>query len=267
MEIPKITNGDSLKQMIEMQKSLLDKYIVIEGLPKYPIDINDRSGQKLIKDFIRRYIEELAEAFQELQNAYDRISTNQLGSAKISVRDYNQEIADANHFLLEILIYVGIEVDELDIMIANLFKENNTANLHKPEDPITSLLNATAFYNHNQGLIISNRNCFRVYSNDETLRNPEFKGGNQLSEEVIEKSAAMLWMITYSLNMVGNLLKNKDWSQTDKITNTIEFKEGLLKTLLVIFQYLQYSGFTVQSIFTGYYLKNQINHERIKNGY
>ena len=62
--IPK--DNKYLESIYEMQKQLLDSYISIEGLPKYPLNINTKTNQLILKDFTSRVIEELAEAYESL---------------------------------------------------------------------------------------------------------------------------------------------------------------------------------------------------------
>ena len=59
---PGIIPGDKyLEEIYSMQKELLSGYIGIEGLPQYPIDINTKASQSLLKDFTARVVEELSE--------------------------------------------------------------------------------------------------------------------------------------------------------------------------------------------------------------
>ena len=66
-EMPeKVFDGQYLEKIYELQKELLDGYIGIEGLPQYPININSKKSQVLIKDFVGRVIEELAEGYESM---------------------------------------------------------------------------------------------------------------------------------------------------------------------------------------------------------
>ena len=59
-----VENGKFLEKIYELQKVLLDHYIGIEGLPQYPVDVNTKSSQVLLKDFTGRVTEELAEGYE-----------------------------------------------------------------------------------------------------------------------------------------------------------------------------------------------------------
>ena len=48
---PQIEDGKHLEKIYDLQKELLDSYIKIEGLPSYPIDVNSKKSQIILKDF------------------------------------------------------------------------------------------------------------------------------------------------------------------------------------------------------------------------
>ena len=63
LEPDKVENNQYLEKIYELQKNLLEGYIRIEGLPQYPININSIKPSFLIKDFVGRIKEELAEGY------------------------------------------------------------------------------------------------------------------------------------------------------------------------------------------------------------
>jgi phosphoribosyl-ATP pyrophosphohydrolase len=94
-----------LEQIWDRQRELMKKYHGIEkknGLLLFdgcPIDLNDKMGQARIKDFCWRITEELAES-AEAWGAGD-------------VLHAQEEIADALHFMVELLILSGIEPKDI----------------------------------------------------------------------------------------------------------------------------------------------------------
>lgn len=62
----KVVGGKYLECMYSLQKELLEQYIKVEGLPQYPIDVNTKKSQIILKDFVGRVIEELAEGYEAL---------------------------------------------------------------------------------------------------------------------------------------------------------------------------------------------------------
>ena len=62
-----------LEEIYQMQKNLLSGYIGIEGLPQYPVDINTKASQTLLKDFTARVIEELSEGYESFERRLHRV--------------------------------------------------------------------------------------------------------------------------------------------------------------------------------------------------
>lgn len=269
MEIPKIVDGNGFSQMFSMQKEILKSYIAIEGLPEYPIDINSKSGQKLLKGFVQRYTEELSEAFDELEMAFEAMSENNQKGAQENIRNYNTEIADSMHFLLEILIYTGMEEEMIMEKLCNQLNEHGYGNIIQEGDCLRTLIDTGVFLNNLAGYNKKgvNSQAFRVFNQMETIHDPSIMGGAYINQEIILLHSTYLWQITHKINKTVNELKNKDWSQTEKLVNTTSFYEKLLDTLIVISQYLDIANINILGVFNSYYLKNQVNLERIKNKY
>lgn len=96
--------GDRLIAIFERQKELIQKYHEIEkkscigyGLLTGPFNINEQRSQELCKNFAWRITEELAETLE---------CTEDSNHAK-------EEAVDALHFLVELLILVGITPKDL----------------------------------------------------------------------------------------------------------------------------------------------------------
>ena len=100
--------GDKLEAIFNRQKELMDKYHHIEkrsGLMQTedcPVDLNDKRGQARIKDFSWRVMEEVGEAL-------DAIRQNDM-------EHYVEELIDGLHFLTELTILSGIDIDKLSPM-------------------------------------------------------------------------------------------------------------------------------------------------------
>lgn len=100
--------GDKLEAIFRRQKELMKKYHVIEAasglLQTYnvPVDLNDAKGQARIKDFAWRCTEELMEGMDAFQH-------------KIH---FEEEIADAFHFLVELVILSGFTATDMATHLA-----------------------------------------------------------------------------------------------------------------------------------------------------
>jgi len=91
VEIPKVDNY--FKAIWDLQKKLVDGYTKIEKLPSYPLNLDVKEDQLLLKDLIARVVEELAEAFEQRT-----VHNNE--------ELFREELADALHFLVEVMIFV-----------------------------------------------------------------------------------------------------------------------------------------------------------------
>lgn len=112
VEVP---DGDLLRGIFERQQELMRKYHDIEGKRGAGVvepddfgDLDYRFVQWRIKDLAYRTIEELSEATNTLKNKpwkQSEVPTDKL--------HFYEELADAFHFLVELLITSGMSADDL----------------------------------------------------------------------------------------------------------------------------------------------------------
>jgi hypothetical protein len=88
-----------LQQIFDRQRSLMIKYKAIEQLPDPPLSLHAQHGQRILKDFAWRSTEELCESFECWENS---------ANLEICKQEALEELADALHFLVELLIFAGI---------------------------------------------------------------------------------------------------------------------------------------------------------------
>jgi len=80
------------------------------NFPAFPVDITSKPGQQLLKDIRNHMMEELFEAGQHLKNS----KQHRITDIKQFDRDeYLEELADALHLYIELLIASGITPDEI----------------------------------------------------------------------------------------------------------------------------------------------------------
>lgn len=100
---------DRLEKMFEQQAQFMQLLHEKRGFPKFPIDLSTKTGQKFVKDISYECADELAEARQCLKNS----KTHRATSIDSFDRDaYIEELSDAQHYLLEIVIASGITIEE-----------------------------------------------------------------------------------------------------------------------------------------------------------
>lgn len=92
-----------LRAVFGRQAELMETYREIEQLPAPPVSVHTAHGQKIIKDFAWRTTEELAESYEAL----DKHANDETRRSHAV-----EEIADALHFLVELLLFAGIAVEQ-----------------------------------------------------------------------------------------------------------------------------------------------------------
>ena len=89
------TWAEILPAIFARQEELMAKYKEMEKLPDPPLSLHTMHGQRILKDFAWRTIEEMSEAFEQL------VSGEKEGY-------HGEEMADALHFIVELMIFAGI---------------------------------------------------------------------------------------------------------------------------------------------------------------
>ncbi len=271
-----VMEGKGLEKIFELQKILLDHYTAIEKLPKYPIDIDSKINQVLIKDFISRITEELAEGFESYEEMVEGWESN-LQFLKNTeeqedliphLQNFNEEIADALHFMVELFIYCNIGPDDIAQYYTRLLQD---LNLYDAFYFKTDILGTTMQYARHCNIQRNLYNTAEFNSpkviSDKDLKDEFLRGGRKISTTIADEHKKQLWDITYHFNLARNMLKNKAWKQTQVMTDQKRFQYQLMEGFLHFFRYLDFIGMDSDSIFTIYFKKNLINQFRIKSKY
>jgi len=123
IEIPEVAPTHGLTMITALQRELLFHYVQIEKFPEPVWDMRLKNNQIEAKGFIFRVIEELAEAYESW--------------LKEDEHNFWTELADSTHFLIELGIVTGAEMDlekynniwkavpqKFEILISGLLLEN-----------------------------------------------------------------------------------------------------------------------------------------------
>lgn len=269
-----VKDGKYLERIYELQKGLLDSYIKIEGLPPYPIDVNTKKSQVILKDFTSRVIEELAEGYEshlEVVKIMDSVGENlnllspEKHNLMIShLQNLNEEQADAMHFMVELLIYANIQPEDISAWIDKKAKEENIPLGSDREDVIT-----TAMLLGYEQSRCDYDGYFTYYLpsglSDEVLE--YIPGGREYNKSEILNMRKSLWDITYALNIARNCLKNKPWKQSGVMTNELLYQNMLVEAFVYMMGYYYRLGITPPSLYYLYFKKNMVNQFRIKSKY
>lgn len=277
-EEPKQTN-DKLEEIFSLQKNLIDGYIKIESLPQYPINIQSKSSQTLIKDFVGRVIEELSESYESLmeidsiiQNTiYSKGGLNNISeedSEKIlsELQNASEEISDALHFFIELLIYTDISASD----IYDYLKNHSSFGLS--DNPLFEAMILGSRYLGNYNELSDNQ--LRIYLNNLPIfQNKDIdwglrQFGSTYSQELFNINLkCYFWDITHYLNLARNCLKNKPWKQSQMLTDSAKFRDYLIKSFILFLGTCYSMDLSSGNLYRNYFKKNRINLFRQKSHY
>lgn len=261
---------NKLDHIFELQRGLIDKYIVIENLPPYPVNLQEKPGRVLITDFIGRIIDEMSEAYDALECIYTALNDNDSHQAKKCLEEFNEEIADVLHFTFELCIYAGFNTYTLlGLVVDSLARRSDEAfdSWQDGEETLFYLTYLGRYANVRTNIfkLLDSRADFRVPI--EPIKEVHLYGAQSLSLDKINLIASFFWHGINSLSKAKRSLKHKPWAQSETKANTIAFNENLADFILILMQCLDILGKDSRSIYQSYILKNAINHDRIKNKY
>lgn len=297
-----LENNDLIfNELFSLQKGLVDEYIKIEGLPQYPININTKKSQVLIKDFIGRVIEELSEGYESMIAVNELTAKNKfwynlsLGDPneergfKLTMshlQNVSEEMMDALHFFLELMIYVDINPSDFKAFTDQIFANDKEVRERvveldskdsNPLDYMTYFIDEP-FLDVDSYCSINHVNMFGLYQEygDRAIDPRMILMMSKVSTQVFHsKYPKVFWDITYNLNMARNCLKNKPWKQSEMMTDENLFRQyimyafmlmmALFKELLDNPKYDKYKWYEV--VYWLYFKKNLVNHFRIKSKY
>lgn len=284
-EVPEILpNGCYLENMFAMQGKLLEHYTKLEKLPNYPISIHSKENQALLKEFSDRVIEELAEAYEyalmlhqefDPQKVYnfEAQPREYINSIANSVFNFNEELADAIHFMLELLTYTNIGPTELMLFTEDICRKCSlqltSVNQHDILENCMGL-----------GFCLINKSDTNIeqgtmnYFNLLDLLNLVHENAHQHSPALqrysvkhIEDLSKPLWDITYSMKMANNCLKNRAWKVDQQLSDEKKYQLLLMESFVKMAGLFKLLGLTSYNVYYIYFLKNRVNQFRIESGY
>ena len=280
---PVVEDGRYLEAIYSLQKELIDHYVGIEGLPQYPLDVNTKKNQLLIKDFVGRVIEELAEGYESFKLVGEITEKNQLWFNGDYNNEYvqmlnhlqnaNEEQADALHFMVELLIFANIQPEDIDSYCNRIYDNLNqhtltltTNTLHKAGMIGYHLLKVDNGLEGNWSEIINSQvNLLSLLDSDKDIS--LIKGGSLYSSHSYSEMKSNMWDIVYHLNIARNYLKNKPWKQSQMMTNESAFQEELVKAFIKLIGYFYTLGLMSEDIYPLYFKKQRVNKFRIHSNY
>lgn len=243
-------NDDLFPAMIAEQKDLLLKYKEIEDIPDWPMPFQDKHSQDWFKSFLWRVTEEISEAMEAL---YHIDVTEPIKLTHQHITHFFEEISDAIHFMLDVMIIadvpVAFEQDRNALMgswVASETAHNDCATLGR------------AFFCYPETLF---------FDEDGEMQLELAKIGRKVLDLEIEKTLDRCSYIQYQLGLCGNVLKNKTWKQTAVISDHQVFNGKFQRCFQRIFQMLFRCGFYPKDCYLLYMSKKLVNQWRQKTRY
>lgn len=290
----KVVGGKYLECMYSLQKELLEQYIKVEGLPQYPIDVNTKKSQIILKDFVGRVIEELAEGYEALILVSKLTEKNRLWKSEYDEEEYIQclnhlqnageEMADAMHFMLELLIYSNIQAQDIESYLDNWLKDKTSFDVTKTlptlakamqvglsilyDDPCnlvneTKAMNKTYLLEEFENMGADDENKLGIHTVDTRF----YQCGKFYNQLTYSSYKYMMWDVTYHLNIARNFLKNKPWKQSQMMTNEGAYQEEIVKAFILMMGLFIAMGISPEILYFLYFKKNRVNKFRIESKY
>lgn len=284
-EPPVIEDGRYLEKIYELQMDLINEYVKIERTPAPPININTKSSQVLLKDFTGRVIEELAEGYESLIEVDALTEKNRLWQYEYDEKDMvmcfnhmqnaSEEMADAMHFMVELLIYANIQPEDIDAYVSKLIPATDEVGPELHNNVIAKcMIKGTSDIREMYPEILNFkyvplRNIWAHCYQDLPLPKNEnlIHCGSRYNHDYYRLFKAMLWDVTYHLNIARNFLKNKPWKQSQMMTNEELYQEELVKAFIAMMGAFYEMGIDDTNLYYIYFKKNLTNKFRQRSKY
>ena len=205
---------------------------------------------------MKRFLDELVRSFQNLQNL-------------------SEELSDALHFYLELLIYINIDTDDI-ISYIEKFVPEVVLERSIFDEKLANIMDTG-------GILISKRypeveifkqsiNQIDLYDKasyfDFNVTFPKLKTlGSVITIGGLPLHKCILWDITHHINIARNFLKNKPWKQTQMLTQESAFQGELVRGFIILMGYLKVLGGNPELVYYIYFKKNLVNRFRIESKY
>ena len=260
-EFEKAPTHTTVEAIFELQKQLIDGYVAIEKLPRYPIDIHDPVSQVILKDFSARVVEELGEAYESLEVLMQYMSTvkdgwnpPEIDPEKVlpALYNFNEEMADAIHFMVELMVYSGyypkdILADDKEDVDSNMFDIFKYIQANYQWDKQASYMPQIPVPKAQDNIFI--------------------QGGRSISGIFLSMTIDGMWAVIYPLQLARNALKNKPWKQSQMLSDNKVYKNNTIKAFKALVCLCLSVGINEEAFYNIYLAKNKVNRFRQESHY
>lgn len=288
-QAPEVQNGAYLEKMFDLQKDLMEGYIRIEGLPRYPLNIHSKKSQVVLKDMASRVTEELAEGYESTDMAccmmnkvgwnLNRLSDKEYKMLLNHLQNSNEEQADATAFYLELLIYAGVTPEDLREWAIAQTSDDPEFNPHSCNllellmIAGVKLLNSFDEFMLEDAQEINENNLYQLL-NPELIGYEEYTkvqsytpGFTRMSNLLHHREMNYLWQIQYHLGVGRNYLKNKPWKQSGELSDENRYFQDLYLGFAKLMGYHACMGITPEPLYNLFFKKNRVNVFRQNSNY
>jgi hypothetical protein len=273
-----ISREEILDRMYELGKEQLEGYSKIESLPEYPLDVNSRTSQVMLKDFIGRVTEELSEGYDSTVEAVkivnevgwniDILEKKQYDRLLNHLQNANEEQADAIGFFITLLLYSNILPEDI---YSYINKESPAKEVNTLEQVMTYGVYMLSCINSSQvierGFILFSKELAEDFEVNYDKVDSYTPGFHVLSPIKHSANAFLLWQVTHQLLLTRNLLKNRPWKQTQVMTKELEYQESLVISFIKYLGFLAINGFNPENLYELFHRKQKLNLWRMSTGY
>ena len=279
-----LVDDKQLEEIYSLQKNLMEGYIgkIEKDLPMYPIDVNSRKGQAVLKDMSARVIEEIGEGYESTTYALQLLSKYGFNKNIMTEEDHtmllnhlqnsNEEQADAIAFFVELMLYCNILPEDVYRYVQNVLLKKYQTNKRFYWNLESLMEVGLALLQERFGDITSG--LYRVIEDEDFETQEEadhvfsyIPGYNYISWDFHDNEAKLAWEVTYHLSVARNFLKNKPWKQTGVMTDEKALQEEIVIAFIEYLGYLKYCGFTAQSVYVLRFKKHLVNCFRQRSQY
>lgn len=287
-EVCQCEPGMELEKIFQLHEGLLEKYLPIEGLPHWPVNVNKREAQIILKDMSARVIEELGEGYESTTYVLEMLDKLGFNFNRWEKEDYrqllnhlqnsNEEQADAIAFFMNLLFYSNIGVDDIkNYLVAKGLNKMVDGTIPK-DDMSTDFIMMVGlgilqnrFEDAKENLHtwdLFNKPLFEQFNINDYEKVASYTPAfHRLSWEYHDVEAKMCWELSYHLSVARNYLKNKPWKQTGEMTDEQRYQEEIVIAFLELLGYFRFIGFTGESLLQLRYKKHLVCEFRIKSKY
>jgi len=261
--IPTATIQEGFGSIFSRKIALMDLLISKDKLVSYPISLSNKKGQQTIREMMGYFIEELAEAHEQVQYMYESMSVNMESKAIEYHGNFHEEIADCWEFIIEILIYSGIDYPSLVSYYQTMVDVENTHNLWDGIFFMNHVWKVAEIRNESSWLENPDRRTQFYIKNPDPMCN----GMRGVNISTILHMGNYCWEITSKLMRARNQLKAKPWRESIVKVDINNYHQLLMEAFQDFMALNVWLGLTPASVLEQYKRKNDININRQKTGY